>query len=795
MIKWHIENELTRHILSDCKRLQGLSLEEHKRLYVEVKNIILQNRHLDFLKRSVDPAWIKVDNKVNSLLLYVLELTDDKPTGAQRIASKGSYADFDIDFSQEKRDQVFAYLKEKYGEDHTANVCTFSKLAARAAIRSAQRALGYAIEKGDIIAREIPNVPDIKLQDVINDNEVLQSFLQNKNNEFAIEKNILEIALQLEGLPQALSVHACAFIVSDKPVTSYMPEMIATKKDGSQIITQFEYYDVEAIGCLKFDFLGLKTLDVIANTVKLVEERHGVKIDIDNIDVNDPGIYKIINEGHNCGIFQFESNTAASFVSKVKPANINELSDLTSLMRPGPLSMGMMDSYAKAKFNNEKYTYGLKDQKLIEKVWEICSSSYGLMVYQEQCIRCFTDIGGFNEIEGDNARRAMGKKKPEEMASLHESFVSGGVKLGYKKDDLGELFKQIEGFSGYGFNLSHAICYSFLSAQTGYLSNYYPLEFYATLLTIDSGKTADVRRYVGAVKKRGFKVLSPSINRSEVDFLIDDNSIIFGLSGVKGVGKGVSTKILKRRPKKNYKSFGHFILKNVDILNKKILDQYAKAGVFRDFGINKVSALQSVQEILKFMDIQKSISERHTIFDLCKIDLQGFIDETIVKKIAKEDPLGYEIETLGLYITRHPLEDYVVVNRGDFVQVEDLYRQMSDSIYVTVGAICNIDIRKTKKKKNMASFDITGPTDDVQCICFPQKYDEVKDLLEEGALVSVTGLLRDEDEGKIFIVNKISKDYRQHLGTFIPKTSSFTPSNNEIKEVVINDNLKYVLWR
>lgn len=791
MVKWHIDNEFTKFV-KRAERAQGLVEEDEKRLYSEVKNAVLQEVCTELMEAAY-PNESKANN-LNSMLLWVLGIVDDKPTRTQTIKSEGSYADFDIDFSQEKREMVLGYLKDKYGEERTANVCTFSKLGAKAAVRSAQRALGYPIDLGDLIAKKVPEVPDIKLLEAIEASDELMALYKKKDSK---EKHIIETALKLEGLPQALSVHACAFIVADKAVTHYMPEMVATKKDGAQVITQFEYYDVEALGCLKFDFLGLKTLDVIANTVKLVKERHDIDIDIHSIDVNDPGIYKMINKGHNTGIFQFESSTAASFVSKIKPSNIHELSDLTSLMRPGPLSMGMMDSYQKAKFEDEKYTYGLSDKKLIEKVWDICKTSYGLLVYQEQCIKCFTEIGGFNEIEGDNARRAMGKKKPEVMAALQQNFVDGGVSKGYNKTDLNQLFKQIEGFSGYGFNLSHAICYSFLSAQTAWLSNYYPLEFYATLLTIDSDKTAKARRYVGAVKKRGFKVLSPSINRSDVNFTIDDDSIIFGFSGIKGVGKGVSGKILRRRPKKNYKSFGHFILKNLDVLNKKVLDQYAKAGVFRDFGVNKVSALQSVQGILAFMDIQKGVSERHTIFDLCKkdIDLQKYIDESIVFNIEKEDPLQYEIETLGLYITKHPLEDYIVEDRGRFVQVENLHLQHADNVYDTVGAICNIVIRKTKKKKNMASFDITGPTDDMECICFPQKYDQVKDALVEGALVTVSGVLREEDGDKVLIVNRVGDNYRQHLGKFVPKVDTVAPSSSDIKEVVINDNLKYILWR
>lgn len=790
MIKWHINNEFTEFV-KECARFNELTEEEHVRLYTEVKNVTLQGISQKII--HLVSSEVKIDNTVNSLLLWVVGATDHKPNGPTKIKSQGSFADFDIDFSKENRDKVSGYLKEKYGEDRTANVVTFSTLAAKAAVRSAQRALGKPIETGNKIAKNIPDVPGISLSDAIENSKILKSIIESKDN--SDEKEILQIAMQLEGLPQALGVHACAFIISDKKLTSYMPEMIATKKDNGQIITQYEYYDVEALGCLKFDLLGLKTLDVIKETVDLIKERHNINVDIANIDVNDSGIYKLLEDCHVAGIFQFDGS-AANFLPKVKPQNINEISDLTSLLRPGPLSMGMLDQYAEAKFSGKKYTYGLSDKNLIQKVWDICSTSYGLLVYQEQVIKCFTEIGGFNEIEGDNARRAMGKKKAEEMAALRNKFIDGGKK-NYNADDIGRLFDQIAGFAEYGFNKSHAICYSVITAQTAWLSHYYPLEFYTVLLTIDSGNTNDVRRYITAIKRRGIGISAPSINNSDVGFSIKNDSILFGMSGIKGVGSSISSKILKRKPKSGYKSFGHFIMKNIDILNKKVLEQYAKAGAFRDFNVNKASALRSVDKILDFLDVQKSISEYYSIFDICeKINMQELLDVCYVEKVNKEDLLEYEIETLGLYITRHPLEDLLLsTTEKNFTEIDKICSSNVDHPVITVGCICNIEVRKTKSKTNMASFDVTSPTSSIKCIVFPSKYSDLQSMLTEGKTVVVNGIVREENDNINIIVNDIKDNYLSYFGRIIKKETSVKRINTvdkipDINSILLHDNLK-----
>ncbi len=350
------------------------------------------------------------------------------------------------------------------------------------------------------------------------------------------------------------------------------------------------------------------------------------------------------------------------------------------------------------------------------------------------------------------------------------------------------------------------MCYSVITCHTAWLSSNYPMEFFATLLTIDFGNTDDVRRYVAAFKQRGYKIEAPNINTSEASFLIKDNGITWGLTGIKGVGPTLSNKILKKRPKKGYQSLGDFIVRNIDQLNKKVVEQYAKAGAFSPFGVNKASALQSVDDILDFMDVQKNASSFYTIFDMCKIDLAGYFNSCKLANIKKPDALEYEIETLGLYITKHPMED-ILINHGKVMDIGKIKeRTFGNDKITTVGAICGIDVRKTKAKTNMATFNLTTATESVKCIVFPKKYSEFLDMIKEGAMVAVTGRIQEEEDERQLSIDTIKTDISPFVCRVEPRVeehivdrwiSSITEEQyaDRVLGVIINPNLSYILER
>lgn len=751
MIKWHIQNELTEYIKT-CDRFKECLDQE--RLYSEIKNATLQGIESKLLDET--KSGNKRSNNVNSLLLWVLEITDEFPDGPQKIASPGSYMDVDSDFEQGRREEVISYIKSKYGNDRVTKIGTFGTMAAKGAIKNATRALGYTIELGNKVSKFIPETPGITIQESIDNNKEFQTLIL-KDKEV---KNVIDIARKLEGLPNSVGCHASGILIADKDMNDYFPSMSASRKDSDCIISQFEYYDAEANFVLKFDILGLQTLDIIHETVRLIKKNRNIDVDIYNIDVNDPNIYRLLDNGYVTAIFQFDGS-AATFLPSIKPYNIFEISDMTSIIRPGPKDIGMIDYYVDAKFNDKKFDYNLVDQGLLDKVWDVCSESYGLLIYQEQAIKCFTEIGGFNEIEGDLARRAMGKKKPEEMAALKSKFIEGGYKKGYSKEGLEELFNQIELFSGYGFNKSHAVSYSYNTCFCAYLSYYYPLEFHTALLTTCSDDTDKVRHFIKAIKERGLKILSPDINRSEADFTIKDETIVFGLSAIKGVGAAVTKKIMSRKPKSGYKTLGHFIKRNVDILNSKILESYTKAGCFNSFGYNKESILQNIPYILELIGIVKGL-DKYNIFDT--IDLGDYIEKCIITRVNKEDSFQYEIESLGLYITKHPMDDYDL-NTDYVCDISKLDAFEDQDPFVSIGCLSGIEIRKTKAKLNMCSFNLTTGEDSVKCIMFPKVYSQFlnSDFIQEGAVVYIDGKIKVEESGKIIIVNDISNKVDKYL--------------------------------
>jgi DNA polymerase-3 subunit alpha len=451
MVKYYIDNNLTKLVKSRTV-FDHLTDDEHVRLYDEVRNACLQGID-EKLCELVRSNFFKEGNPTNSLLMFVLGLYHDKPDGAIKIKSEGSYPDYDLDYQKLNREKVIDHLKDMYGLDKVANVVTFGTLGAKGSIRSAARALGYTVADGDHVAKMIPVEPDITIQMAIENSDTLKEIIDKKEQPY---KHIIDVALELEGLSNASGVHASGLIISDLPLHSYVPLMIS-KKDGGGITTQFEYKDAEANMLIKLDILGLQTLDIIQESLLLINKNHKKNLSVDSIDVNDKSIYKLLNDGHSSFVFQFESSIFQQAVSKSNPQNVNDLGAISSLMRPGCLVNKIDQQYYLAKVNGEKYDYGISDKKLLSAVWDICKETFGLLIYQEQTIACAVILAGFDEISGDNFRRAIGKKQNDIIELERAKFLDGCVKNGYNRDDSSKLFDQLALYSLYQFNKSHCL--------------------------------------------------------------------------------------------------------------------------------------------------------------------------------------------------------------------------------------------------------------------------------------------------------------------------------------------------
>lgn len=407
MVKYYIDNDLTKLVKSSIF-FSHLTEEEHIRLYDEICNACLQGIDSKLCQMVNENTNTIESNPTNSLLMFVIGLCYEKPKGFISIKSIGSYPDYDLDYSKINREKVIQHLKDTYGEDKVASVVTFGTLAAKGAIRSSARALGYSVADGDYIAKMIPNEPGITIQDSIDNSDTLKEIVSTNQQPY---KHIIDVALKLEGLPNATGIHASAAVISDKSLHEYVPLMIS-KKDNAGIATQFEYKDVESNMVIKFDVLGLQTLDIIQETIKLIKSISKIDIKLNDIDVNDKSIYKLLENGHSAFVFQFESSIFQNAVAKSNPKNVNDLSALTALMRPGCLVNKIDQQYYLAKIDGSKYDYGLTDKKLLNDVWEVCKDTYGLLIYQEQSIACAVKLAGFDEIQGDNFRRAIGEFCP-----------------------------------------------------------------------------------------------------------------------------------------------------------------------------------------------------------------------------------------------------------------------------------------------------------------------------------------------------------------------------------------------
>jgi DNA polymerase-3 subunit alpha len=682
-----------------------------------------------------------------SLVSYSLGITDLDPLQHELLferflnPERVSMPDIDIDFCMNRRDEVIAYVTQKYGRDNVAQIITFGTMAAKAAIKDVGRAMDMPYSDVDRIAKMVPTTLNIKLEQAIKDSPALQQAYEGE----AQIRQLIDTAKKLEGLVRNAGVHAAGVVISPRPLIELVP-LHKTKND--EIVTAFDMVAIEKLGLLKMDFLGLTTLTILDDAVKLIAQTRGERVVLDRMGLEDQETYKkVFHRGLTSGVFQFESHGMRDVLRRYQPNSIEDLTALNALYRPGPLQGGMIDDFIERKHGRRKIEYELPELK------GILEETLGVIVYQEQVMQIANRLAGYSLGEADLLRRAMGKKIASEMAAQRERFVSGAVQRGYPQKKIEKIFDLMAQFAGYGFNKSHSAAYALLAYQTAYLKTHYPVEFMAALLTSVTGSTDDVVKYINECREMGIAVDPPDINVSDANFTPHGAAIRFGLAAVKNVGHTAIESIVAGRKKLGrYSSIFEFCEKvDLRLLNKRVLESLIKSGAMDSLG--RRAQLMAVLD--KAMDrAQKTQrdaeSGQHGLFGIFQEEAPTSNDR-LPDMPDWDEPtrLANEKEILGFFITGHPLEKYKD-KLMDFnaLTTEDIAALKSstgkDEVYAG-GVITNIRVQKSRKGDFYAQGALEDMSGSVEMIVFPEAYRRLGDKVKLDVPVLIRGGIRVEE--------------------------------------------------
>lgn len=672
--------------------------------------------------------------------------------------------DIDIDFCYERRSEVIDYVIEKYGKDCVTQIVTFGTLAARGVIRDVGRVMDLPYNFCDTIAKNIPNELNITIDKALIMNPELRSMYESDET----VKRLIDMAKRLEGLPRHTSMHAAGVVISQKAMDEYVP--LSRSSDGT-ITTQFVMTTIEELGLLKMDFLGLRTLTVISDAVKLVEKNHGIKIDVDNIDYDDKKVLDSIGTGKCDGIFQLESAGMKNFMKELKPQSLEDVIAGISLYRPGP--MDFIPKYIKGKNEPESVTYVCKE---LEPILE---PTYGCIVYQEQVMQIVQNLAGYTMGQADNIRRAMSKKKQYVIDAERQNFVYGNEEQGIKgciangisEQAANQIYDSMVDFAKYAFNKSHAAAYAVVAYQTAYLKYYYPVEFMAALMTSVIDNTRKVAEYIYSCRQMGIKVLSPDINEGEGRFLATKDGIRYGMYAIKSIGRQVIDIILaEREANGKYITLSDFLSRVAGReVNKRAVENLIKAGACDGLDGNRQQMLLVYNTLIDNLNQEKknSLAGQMSLFDLVSEEEKKAYEVRFpnVEEYSKEIKLGFEKEVLGIYLSGHPLEEYeekwrknISAVTADFMLDEETNAvKIKDNQSVVIGGIITEKtIKYTKQNKAMAFITIEDLFGTVEVIIFPRDYEKYSRYLNEDEKVFVAGHANvEEDKNGKLICEKI----------------------------------------
>jgi DNA polymerase-3 subunit alpha len=679
-----------------------------------------------------------------SLAAYCLEITDVDPMQYgllfERFLNPGrkTMPDMDLDFSVHGRDQVINYVAEKYGRDRVAQIITFGTMMARAAVRDAGRVLEIPYGTVDRIAKLIPEGPKVYLEDCLKPG----AELKKAYDEDEIARQIVDLARPLEGLVRQDSIHAAGVVIGDRPLTDYVP--LQQKGADQEVVTQFAMGDVEALGLLKMDFLGLRNLDVIEKAEALVG------IDIAKIPLDDAKTYQMLARGDSVGVFQFEGSGMRDALRQVKPTQFEDLIALVALYRPGP--MGYIPGYAKRKAGQEQVSFP------DERLKPITALTYGICIYQEQYMEIAKQLAGFTPAEADDLRKAIGKKIHSLMASLKDKFLEGCAKNNVTPGVANQLWKDMEQAQDYSFNKSHAACYALIAYRTAYLKAHWPAEYMAALISSVMSTKDRVPFYVAACDEMGIEVEPPDVNVSAEDFRVVEGKIRFGLNAVKNVGESAVRSILAAREEAGPFTTIWEFCERVDpqVVNKRALESLVKCGAFDSTGATRMGMFDVLEDSLSWGGRQQAdrLAGQGSIFDLGEEAEERPRHHRPIgtEEWDKTEKLAYEKEALGLYVSEHPLSGIRdALRRKTDAQMVELERRRDGDVVTVGGIVAALRQTTTKKGEPMVFMRLDDVSGSVEAIVFNSVYGAARDLLETDCILVVKGRI-DHKEGETKLI-------------------------------------------
>lgn len=719
-----------------------------------------------YSKKNGIPVGPGRGSAAGSLVSYALGITDLDPIEHGLIferflnPSRKSMPDIDVDFCINGREQVYHYVVDRYGgSDYVAQITTFGKMKAKAVIRDVGRALSIPLSEVDAIAKLVPDTINISLDEALEKEPKLREMVETRPD----IAELISISKTLEGLNRHASTHAAGVVIGDRPLVDYLP--LYRGKRG-EVMTQLDMKRVEKIGLVKFDFLGLRNLTIIADTLAIIKAQGKTPPDIDRLDLADPATYRLLADGDTSAVFQLESSGMRDLIIRLKPENFAQITALVALYRPGPMGSGMVHDYVECK-HGRAVTY------LVPQLEPILNQTYGVILYQEQVMQIAVELANFSMAEADGLRKAMGKKIPEEMAKQLGRFVDGAVKNGIPREKAEELFGLIEKFAGYGFNKSHSAAYALIAYQTAYLKAHFPVEFMAAVLSSEMGSADNVVKYIAECRNHNIPVLPPDINESEKGFAVSDGKIRFGLAAVKNVGEAAIDSIIETRQKGRFASLFEFCQK-VDIrkVNKRVLESLIQSGAFDSTGHRRSQMMASVESALDYgqrtqkeaADAQMSLFAGMGGGD--RLNPPALPD---IPEWDEKQKLNLEKEAIGFYITGHPLDAHkeLIDRFASAHSLEMMEENFPDRSTVRMaGIIHGMKTILTKKGETMAFVEIEDIHGSVEVVVFPKNYAQISGSLMVDTPIFVQGeLQKNEKMVKILAETIVPMDQVELLWT------------------------------